>query len=69
MLPDFIHTEEIDIIVLQEVTHTDFYLIRGYNAYTNVGINKRITAMLTREIIKLTKLKRLISGRRMAIYC
>ena len=39
---------------LQEVTHTDFDLIREYNAYTNVGINKSGKAMLTRETIKLT---------------
>jgi hypothetical protein len=40
-------------IDLQEVTHTDFDLIRGYNAYTNVGINQSGKAMLTRETIKL----------------
>ena len=31
-----LHKQEIDIILLQEVTHTDFDLIREYNAYTNV---------------------------------
>ena len=31
-----LHKQEIDIILLREVTHTDFDLIREYNAYTNV---------------------------------
>jgi hypothetical protein len=34
-----------------------------------VGANKRITAMLTRETIKLTKLTLLPSGRGMAALC
>jgi hypothetical protein len=34
-----------------------------------VEINKRITAMLTRETIKLTKLSLLPSGRGMAAFC
>jgi exonuclease III len=65
----FLHKQEIDILLLQEVTHTDFNMMTGYNAYTNVGINKRGTAMLTKETIKLTKITRLPSGRGMAAYC
>jgi exonuclease III len=37
MLAYFLRKQEIDIILLQEVTHNDFDLIRGYNSYTNVG--------------------------------
>jgi hypothetical protein len=34
-----------------------------------MGINKHITAMFSREKIKLTKLSRLPSGREMAAFC
>jgi len=29
---DFLHNEVIDVMLLQDVTHTEFVLIRGYNA-------------------------------------
>jgi hypothetical protein len=35
MPTEFLHKQEIDIILLQEATHADFDLIRGYTAYTN----------------------------------
>lgn len=66
MLNEFIQKQEIDIILLQEVTHTDFEMIRGYTAHLNVGTNKRGTAILTREQISLTNITRLPSGRGMA---
>jgi exonuclease III len=47
MLAEFLRKEDIDIILLQEVTHNDFDLIWGYNANTDIGINKRGTAILT----------------------
>jgi len=39
MLNEFIQEQEIDIILLQEVTDTDFEMIRGYTAHLNVGTN------------------------------
>jgi len=66
MLNEFLHKKEIDIILLQEVTHTDFDMIRGYTAHLNIGINKRGTAILTREQISLTNITRLPSERGMA---
>ena len=55
LLPtEFLHKQETDVILLQEVTPIEFELIRGYNAYTNVGINKRGNGMLTRQTIKVT---------------
>ena len=65
MPAEFLHKQEIDIILLQEDSYNDLVLIRGYNAYTNVGINKRGTALLTREKIQLTNILRLPSGREM----
>ena len=66
MLNEFMHKQEIDIILLQEVTHTDFESIRGYKTHFNIGINKRGTAMLRKEQISLTNITRLPSGRGMA---
>jgi hypothetical protein len=66
MLAEFLRKQEIDIILSQEFTHNYFNLIRGYNAYRNVGINKRGTATLTREAIQLANITRLPSGRGMA---
>lgn len=36
MSTEFLHKQKIYIILLQEITHTDFDLIKGYNVYTNV---------------------------------
>jgi hypothetical protein len=55
MPTEFLHKQETEIILLQEVTPIKIDLIRGYNAYTNVGINKRGNAMLTRQPIKVSK--------------
>jgi len=66
MLNEFIHKQEFDILLLQEVTHTDLEMIRGYKAHLNVGIHKRGTAILTTEQIPLTNITRLPSGRGMA---
>jgi len=65
MLQEFLHKQEIDILLLQEVTQHDFDVIRRYNAYANVGIHGRGTTMLTRDQISLTKITRLPSGRGM----
>ena len=68
MLVEFLHKQEIEIILLQEVTHNVFDLIREYDVCTNVGINKRGTAMLTRETIQLN-ITMLPSGRGAAAFC
>jgi len=41
MLHEFIQRQELDIILLQEVTHHDFEIIQGYDAFLNVGTNRR----------------------------
>jgi hypothetical protein len=66
-MPDeYLPKHEIEILLPQKVTHTDFDMIRGYNAYTNVATNNRGTAMITREQITLTDITRLPLGRGMA---
>jgi len=52
MPTEFLHKQKTDIMLLQEVTPIVIGLISGYNAYTNVGINKRGNAMLNRQTIK-----------------
>ena len=66
MLNEFMQEQEIDIILLQEVTHTYFDMIHGYTVHLNIGIKKRGTAILTREQITLTNVTRLPSGCGMA---
>jgi hypothetical protein len=41
MLEEFLHKQEIDILLLQEDTHHDFDMISRYNAYINVGTQRR----------------------------
>jgi exonuclease III len=64
MLADFLRKQENDIL-LQEINHNDFDLLRGYNAFANAGVNKRGTAILTRQAIQLTNITGLSSGRKM----
>ena len=55
LLPtEFLHKQETDVILLQEVVPIEIELIRGYKAYTNVGIIKPGNAVPTRQIIKVT---------------
>ena len=54
MPSEFLYEQETEIILLHEVTPTEFGLIRGDNVYINVGIKKRGIVMLTRETIKVT---------------
>jgi hypothetical protein len=40
MLRDFLKRQDIDVALLQEVTHTDFTTIRDYTATVNEGTDK-----------------------------
>ena len=66
MLEDFLQKQEIDIILLQEVTRPVFDDIRGFAAYTNIGTTGRGTAILTRDHIQLTNTVCFRTGRGMA---
>ena len=63
LLKDFIVKNDIDIIFLQEIRHTDFSIIYNYNAYVNVGTESLGTAILTKIGIKLEDIEKLPSGR------
>jgi exonuclease III len=66
MLEDFIRKQEIDVILLQEVTQHILNNIRRFAAYTSIGTSGRGTAILTRERMPLTNIVRLPTGRGMA---
>ena len=42
MLDDFVRHQDIDIALLQEVTHTNLTTHRKYTAYVNVGTDKEV---------------------------
>jgi exonuclease III len=48
MLNDFMHKQDVDVALLQEVTHDKFELIHGYNVMLNVGTDRRGTAILAK---------------------
>jgi hypothetical protein len=47
MQEEVFQKQEIDTILLEEVTWPGFYDIRGFTAYTKIGITGRGTAILT----------------------
>jgi exonuclease III len=68
MLDDFLRNQDIDIALLQEVTHSNFTFLRRYEAHTNVGTANRGTAILAKEGITLTNITRLPTGRGITAY-
>ena len=41
MLNEFLYKQEIDIMLLQEVTHTDFDSVRGYSPFQHRHLKER----------------------------
>ena len=68
ILEDFLRNQDIDIALLQEVTHSNFTFLRRYEAHTNVGTDSRGTAILAKEGIPITNKTRLPTGRGIAAY-
>jgi exonuclease III len=66
MLEDFVRQHEIDFFFLQEVKQPKFANLPGCTAYTNIGTNRRGTAILAREHLPLTRTFSLPSGRGIA---
>jgi len=67
MLEDYLRQQDIDIVLLKEVTHTKITPFRRYNAYVNVGTENSGTAILAQEGLSLTDITCLPSGRGIAI--
>lgn len=65
MLEDFLRKHDIDILLLQEVTHVmhDFL---GYTTHYNVRIHGRGTATTSKDCISLSNVTRIPSGRAIA---
>jgi hypothetical protein len=62
MLGDFLKRQDIDVALLQEVTHIDFTTIREYNAIVKEGTDKRETGILAKTALQLQNIKRIPSG-------
>ena len=69
MLTDFIRTQDLDIILLQEVVTPDSIEVLGYSAYSNVGSDMRGTAILVRRGLQVTDIQRVPTGRAVAVTC
>jgi exonuclease III len=67
MLEGLLWQQGIDIALLQETTTTKLNNMRGYNAVINDGTEKRGTAIMIREGVTITDIKRIPSGRGIAV--
>jgi exonuclease III len=66
MLDDFLHQQDIDIALLQEVTQPNFHTAIRYTVHINLGAEGRGTAILTKDGLDISDIKRLPSGRGIA---
>jgi exonuclease III len=66
MLEDFLRRQEIDLMLLQEVTQDTISMIGNYTAHINIGTDGRETAILAKEGFTLTNIQRIPSGRGIA---
>jgi exonuclease III len=62
MLEAFLRNDEIDILLVQEVTQRVLHDVRGCNMHYNVRKNRRFTAIITREGISLENVTMLPCG-------
>jgi exonuclease III len=66
MLDEFLHEQDIDIMLLQEVTDPNLNAINRYKAHVNQGKEGRATDILAKEGLTISNIKRLPSGSGMA---
>jgi exonuclease III len=66
MPEEFLWKQDIDLAFVQEVTTPLLSAIRRYTAYVNEGTDMRGTAILVKDGIPITDIKRIPSGRGMA---
>jgi exonuclease III len=67
MLSNFLYIHDVDIALLQATTPPSITEIPRYNAWVNIGTEKRGTATLAREGLPVCDEKRLSSGRGLAV--
>jgi len=63
MLEGFLRQSDIDVLFLQEVTHPNLDVLRGYKTHYIVGTRVRGTAIVTRDEITLSNITKLPLGR------
>jgi exonuclease III len=63
MLKNFLQSQHIDILFVQEITTDAIKTIRGYTGYINIGTTQRGTAIPAKEPITLTDVNTLPSDR------
>jgi exonuclease III len=68
MLEDFLHTHDIDIACLQEMTNTAINTKRNYTSHMNIGSDDRGTAIPTKDCYQLTDIRRIPTGRGMSAH-
>ena len=69
MLEHFMRRYEIDIAMLQEVTSKQHIEMKGYHVIDNIGTAGLGKAIVMREYLKMDRIKRIPSGRRLTAYC
>jgi len=66
MLKHFLHAQDIDIALLQDITVNHLNGMSRYNVYMNRGNDGREMAILTKEGLTATNILRFPTGRSMA---
>jgi exonuclease III len=67
MFRDFIRSNDLDIILVQEVTAPESVDTPGYKSYTSIESKMRVTAILARKDLHATHIDILPSGRAIAL--
>jgi exonuclease III len=67
ILENFLRLHEVDIAMLQEVVGPQLETVRGYVACMNIGSTVRGTAILVRQGLTIDEMRRLPTGRGVAI--
>jgi hypothetical protein len=63
MLEEFLREQDIDVMFVQEATHSILDNIWGYTAYTNLGATRRRKAFIARDHLELQGITCVLSGR------
>jgi exonuclease III len=66
MLAEYIRSQDLVIVLIQEITSMGLLNVPGYDTYYNVGIQMRGTAIVARNDITLTHLNKLPTERAIA---
>jgi exonuclease III len=69
MLETFIYRNNIDILMVQEVTNVNIQYLRGCTCYINIGTTQRGTAIIVKDPLTLSDVTMLTSGRGIAAKC